>query len=86
MLKLTRAARLILELLAQLVQQLRQTGVGSGHHPAMGVVHYDGSMTEIMPSHTVEGLLNGSQVPRGEDGDQRQLAMKDRSSARIGTQ
>ena len=39
------AARLALKLLAQLVEQLRQAGVGGGHHPAMGVVHgwLDGS-------------------------------------------
>lgn len=40
-LKFTGAARLTLEFLAQLIQQLRQTGVGSGHHPAMSVIHGD---------------------------------------------
>lgn len=39
MLKFTGVSRLALKLLAQLIQQLRQTGVGSGHHPAMSVVH-----------------------------------------------
>lgn len=33
------APRLALEFLAQLVEQLRQAGVGGGHHPAMSVVH-----------------------------------------------
>jgi hypothetical protein len=38
-LKFAGAARLALKLLTQLIQQLRQTGVGSRHHPAMSVVH-----------------------------------------------
>lgn len=33
------AARLAFKFLAQLVEQLRQAGVGGGHHPAVGVVH-----------------------------------------------
>lgn len=33
------AARLALEFLAQLVEQLREAGVGGGHHPTVGVVH-----------------------------------------------
>ena len=39
------AARLALKLLEQLVEQLRQAGVGARHHPAVGVVHgwLDGS-------------------------------------------
>lgn len=41
MLEFTRAPGLVLEFLAQLIQQLRQTGVGSGHHPAMRVIHGD---------------------------------------------
>lgn len=40
-LKFAGAAGLTLEFLAQLIQQLRQTGVGSGHHPAMSVIHGD---------------------------------------------
>lgn len=39
-LELSSASRLILELLAQLVQQLCKTGVGSGNHPTMCVVHF----------------------------------------------
>jgi hypothetical protein len=35
----TGASRLALKLLAQLVEQLRQAGVGGGHHAAVGVVH-----------------------------------------------
>lgn len=42
----TGAPRLALELLAQLVEQLRQAGVGGGHHPAMGVVHGWGDGSE----------------------------------------
>lgn len=35
----TGVSRLALELLAQLIQQLRQTRVGSGDHPAVSVIH-----------------------------------------------
>jgi hypothetical protein len=39
MLKLASTSGLVLEFLAQLLQQLRQTGVWSRHHPTMSVVH-----------------------------------------------
>lgn len=39
MLKLARAARLILKFLPDLLQQLRQPGVGSRHHSSMSVIH-----------------------------------------------
>ena len=58
MFKFTCAPRLALEFLAQLVQQLRQAGVGSGHHAAVSVVHrgvgewFDGSLrVEIWVGH-----------------------------------
>lgn len=64
MLEFTGASRLVLELLAQLVQQLCQAGVGSGHHPAMRVVHGD-LRTDMKLSQTVERLLYESKLPRG---------------------
>lgn len=64
MLEFTGASRLVLEFLAQLVQQLRQAGVGSGHHPAMRVVH-GGLRTEIILSHNVKRLLYRSELLRG---------------------
>lgn len=39
MLKLASASRLVLKLLAQLIQQLLQAGVGCGDHSAMRVIH-----------------------------------------------
>lgn len=41
-LKLASTSGLVLEFLAQLLQQLRQTGVWSRHHPTMSVVHGEG--------------------------------------------
>lgn len=41
MLEFASAARLAIELLAQLIQQLSQAGVRGGYHPAMSVVHGD---------------------------------------------
>jgi hypothetical protein len=53
------AARLALKLLTQLIQQLRQTRVGSGHHPAMSVVHCAGGSIPIEAA-TETRYLDGS--------------------------
>lgn len=45
MFKLAGAAGLVLEFLAQLLQQLVETGVGSRNHPAMCVIHGEGSQS-----------------------------------------
>lgn len=39
MFELARAPCLGVELLSQLIEQLRQAGIRSGHHPTMSVIH-----------------------------------------------
>lgn len=56
MLEFTGVARLALELLAQLIQQLRQTGVRSGHHPAMSVIHGAGGFEGVFRLSDVREL------------------------------
>lgn len=63
-LELPGASRLILELLAQLVQQLCKTGVGSGNHPTMCVVHFCASKFDISRFEKIKIGVRYSPVAR----------------------